>query len=129
MTCNDYVEMADSGIFVSADDVALLQYQQMGVYCRYCRHFLLLWKDKITRSESWTSFPINVLTLFFDPRDITWKCNQCKSVLSSDVPEDVVQRGFHNEVCVLSNTETARLFATFKIAQELSNEDEDEVDR
>lgn len=128
MTCYDYVEMSDSqSIIVSADDVALLQYQQLGVYCRSCKHFLLLWKDKISQSESWTSFPINVLTLFFDPRNLTWKCNQCRSELSSGVPDNVVQRGFQNDVCVLSNTDTARLFATFRIAQELS--DEDEVDR
>lgn len=115
----------DSGVIVSADDVALVQYQQMVVCCQHCHHVLLLWKESVQREQNWTSFPINVLTISFDPSNLAWKCKNCQFNLSSDIPDQVVQIEFLRQLCVLSNSNTTRRFVTFEVARGDSDEDWD----
>lgn len=109
----------DSGSIVHGDTVRLLRYEKYVVICNSCKHVLFHSNEAIQRSENWTSFLIDVLTVSFDPEYVVWRCRNCKFIISSDVPDAVVQRNMRANHSlnhsVLSHSATSRRFATFEM--------------
>lgn len=105
----------DSGGIVRSDSVRLLTYEKYVVICNSCSHVLLHSNECFQRMEQWSSFPIDVLTLKFDPIIVSWRCRNCKSILSSNVPDQVIQFYLRSDQCILSHSDTSRRFDTIEM--------------
>lgn len=114
-------ESDDSGLVVCGDEIALAQYENKVVLCKNCGHFLTLWRNYVQRDVNWVSFPINVLTLSFDPAYVSWKCNNCKTDLSAGIPNHVVQMNFRSQLCVLATMMTEQRFVMYQMGQDLDD--------
>lgn len=105
----------DSAIIVRVDDARLVKYMKYIVICKTCSHVLYSANQWIQREENWTSYPIDALTVKLDSVTIEWKCRNCDSLLSENVPTIVVSTNLVRDQCVLSHDNTAHKFAVIEV--------------
>lgn len=105
----------DSAIIVRVDDARLVKYMKYVVICKTCSHVLHSANQWIQREENWTSYPIDALTVKMDSVTIEWKCRNCDSLLSENVPTSVVSTNLIRDQCVLSHDNTAHKFAVIEV--------------
>lgn len=105
----------DSAIIIRVDDARLVKYMKYVVICKTCSHVLYSANQWIQREENWTSYPIDALTVKINSVTLEWKCRNCDSLLSENVPTDLVSTNLIRDQCVLSHDNTAHKFAVLEM--------------